>query len=126
MVNNSVYMNELSTLNANIITIINKLKNQNKRGVIDSIHKQLVKTTSMQDLTKEDLLNKVHDLETKGKIVNKRNRNKDTFHVNKNKVDAFADIIAKTLIIFHDSFFGTPNIDQTDSQSFSNPFSRKF
>ena len=69
MVNNSVYTNELDTLNANIITIINKLKNQNKRADIDNIHEQLVKTT--KDLTKEDLVKKVHDLETEGKIVNK-------------------------------------------------------
>ena len=119
MVNNSVYTNELSTLNANIITIIYKLKNQNKRADIDSILKQLVKTTSMQVLTKEDL-------ETKGKIVNKLNRNKDSFHVRKDIVDRFAEnIIEKTPIIFHDSFFETPNVNQTDSQSFSNSFSRE-
>ena len=40
-------MQILNTLNANIITIINKLKNQKKRADIDSIHKQLVKTISM-------------------------------------------------------------------------------
>ena len=126
MVNNSVYTNELNTLNANIIAIINKLKNQNKRVDVDSIHKQLVKTTSMQDLTKEDLLKKVHDLETEGKIVNKLNRNKDSFHVSKDIVDAFAEnIIEKTPTIFHDSFFETPNINQTDSQSFSNSFIRE-
>ena len=34
-------------------------------------------------------------------------------------------MIEKTTIIFHDSFFGTPNINQTDSQSFSNSFSRE-
>ena len=34
---NEWYTNELNTLNANIITIINKLKNQNKRVDIDSI-----------------------------------------------------------------------------------------
>ena len=119
MVNNSVYTNELSTLNANIITIIYKLKNQNKRADIDSILKQLVKTTSMQVLTKEDL-------ETKGKIVNKLNRNKDSFHVRKDIVDGFAEnIIEKTPIIFHDSFFETPNVNQTDSQSFSSSFSRE-
>ena len=126
MVNNRVYTNELNTLNANIITIINKLKNQNRRADIVSIHKQLVKTTSMQDLTEEDLLKKIHDLETEGKILNKLNRNKDSFHVSKDIVDAFAEnIIEKTPTIFHDSFFETPNINQTDSQSFSNPFSRK-
>ena len=119
MVNNSVYTNELSALNANIITIIYKLKNQNKRADIDSILKQLVKTTSMQVLTKEDL-------ETEEKIVNKLNRNKDSFHVRKDIVDGFAEnIIEKTPIIFHDSFFETPNVNQTDSQSFSNSFSRE-
>ena len=53
MADNSVYANELNTSNANIIAIINKLKNQNKRADIDSIHKQLVKTISMQDLIKK-------------------------------------------------------------------------
>ena len=126
IVTNSVYANDLNTLNANIITTINKLKNQNKRADIDSIQKQLVKTTSMQDLTKEDLLKKVHDLKTEGKIVNKLNRNKDSFHVSKDIVDAFSEnIIEKTPIIFHDSFFETPKVNQTDSQRFSNSFSRE-
>ena len=92
MVDNSLYTNDLNILNANIITTINKLKNQNKRADIDSIQKQLVKTTSMQDLTKEDLLKKVHDLKTEEKIVNKLNRNKDSFHVSEDIVDAFSKI----------------------------------
>ena len=80
----------------------------------------------MQDHTKKDLLKKVHDFETDGKIVNKLNRNKDAFHVRKDIVDSFAEnIIEKTSIIFHDSFFETPNVNQTDSQSFSNSFSRE-
>ena len=80
----------------------------------------------MQDLTKEDLLKKVHDLETEGKIVNKLNRNKGSFHVKKDIVDGFAEnVIEKTPRIFHDSFFETPNVNQTDSQSFSNSFSRE-
>ena len=37
----------------------------------------------MQDLTKEDHLKKVHDLETEEKIVNKLNRDKKSFHVSK-------------------------------------------
>ena len=77
------------------------------------------------DLTKENLFKKVHDLETKGKVVNKLNRNKDSFHVRKDIVDGFAEnIIEKTPIIFHDSFFETSNVNQSDSQSFSNSFSR--
>lgn len=61
-------MNEFNTLNANIITIINKLKNQNKRADIDNTQKQLIRTNTMQDLTKEDLLKKKHKLETEGKL----------------------------------------------------------
>ena len=61
-------MNEFNTLNANIITIINKLKNQNKRADIDNTQKQLIRTNTMQDLTKEDLLKKKHELETEGKL----------------------------------------------------------
>ena len=52
----------------------------------------------MQDLTKEDLLKKVHDLETEGKIVNKLNRNKDSFHVSKDIVDAFAESITNHIL----------------------------
>ena len=43
-------------LNYNITAIINELRDQNKRGDIVSINKQLIKTESMQDLTKEDIL----------------------------------------------------------------------
>ena len=73
MVNTNAYRNERNTSNANIFAIINKLKNQNKWADIDSIHKQLTKTNSMQDLTREGLLKKEHDLETEGKILNKLN-----------------------------------------------------
>ena len=121
MVNKSVYGNELNTLNAKIIAIINKLKNQNKRADIDSKHKQLIKTNSMQDITVENFLKKVHDLETEGKIVNNLQRKKDPFHVSKYIVDAFAEnILEKTPIRFHDSSFERPTINQTNSQSFSN------
>ena len=68
MVNNSLYMNELNTLNTNIIAIINKLKNQNMRVDIDSIHKQLVKTDIMQDLAKEDLFKKCMTLKLREKL----------------------------------------------------------
>ena len=69
-------------------------------------------------------MKKVHDLETEGKVVNKSNRNKDSFHVSKDIIDTFAkNIIEKTTIIFHSSFFA--NVNQTDSQSVSNWFSRE-
>ena len=64
-------------------------------------------------------MKKVHDLETEGKVVNESNRNKDSFHASKDIIDTFAkNIIEKTTIIFHSSFFA--NVNQTDSQSVSN------
>ena len=86
MVSNSTSTNALNTLNASIMAIINKLKNQSEQANIDSIHKQLVRTNSMQDLTKEDLVKKVLDLETEKKTVKRFNRNKDSFHVSKDIV----------------------------------------
>ena len=105
-------------LNASIIAIINKLKNQKKQADIDIINKQLVKTNSIQYLTKEDLLKKAHDLETEGKT--------DSFHVSKDIVEGFPkNILENTQIRFHDSSFDTPTINQTDSQSLSNSSRRK-
>ena len=65
------------------------MKNQNRRADIDSIHKQLVKTHSItiENLTIEDLLKKVHGLETEGKI-----EVKIKVKLNKGIVDAFAEI----------------------------------
>ena len=105
-------------LNASIIPIINKLKNQKKQADIDIINKQLVKTNNIQYLTKEDLLKKAHDLETEGKI--------DSFHVSKDIVEGFAkNILENTQIRFHESPFDTATINQTDSQSLSNSSIRK-
>ena len=67
MVNNSVYTNELNALNANIITIINKLKNQNKRADIDSIH-SLLKLLVCKTLLKKIFLRKYMTLKLKGKL----------------------------------------------------------
>ena len=106
MVNNSVYANDLNSLNTNIIAVINKLKNQNKQAHIEIIRKQLLKTNSMQDLTIENLLKKVHDLETEGKIVNKFNRNRESSHGSKDIVDAFAkNTVGKAPIRFCESSF---------------------
>ena len=121
MVNNSAYTNEINILNANIIAIINKLKNQNKHV---NIYWQLIKTNSMQDLTKKDLLKKVHHLETEGKIVKKHNQSKGSFHVSKDVADVFAEnTFEKIPMRFHDRFFETTTTNQSD---LSNSSCRKF
>ena len=69
MANNSASTNEVNTLNTNINTTVDKLKDQSKQADIDSIHKQLVKTNSKQDFIKEDIVKRVHDLETEKEVV---------------------------------------------------------
>ena len=69
MANNSASTNEVNTSNTNINTTVDKLKDQSKQADIDSIHKQLVKTNSKQDFIKEDIVKRVHDLETEKEVV---------------------------------------------------------
>ena len=106
MARNSSYTNEISTLNANIVAIINRLKSHDKRVYIASTLKQLTKRNNMQDLTKGDVLKKVHDLEVERKIVDKHNRKKDSFHVGKDIAAAIAqNILIETPIRFYDRSF---------------------
>lgn len=81
----------------------------------------------MQNLTKEGLLMKVHDLQTEEKIANKLKGIKGFFHISKDIVGTFAkNIFEKTPIEFHSSSFETPTINQADSLilSLSNSFCR--
>ena len=81
----------------------------------------------MEDHTKGDLIKKVHDLETEGKIVNKLKQNKNSFHVSRDIVDTFTkNILEKTPTRFHDRSFDIPTVNLTDSQSLSNSSCRKF
>ena len=85
------------------------------------MRRQCIKNNSVKDFAKEDLIKKIHDLETEVKVANKLNRNKDSFHVSKYIVDDFAENISeKVAIRFNDRFFGTSIINQTDSYSLSN------
>ena len=60
-------------------------------------------------------------------MVNKLNRNKISFHVSKNIVDAFVEnILEKTPITLHDSSFEMLTISQTDFRSLSNSLSREY
>ena len=61
----------------NIPTPINKLKKQSKRA--DTKH--CSKIASFQKISKETLVEKINNVMLKGRIKNKLNRTKDSFHL---------------------------------------------
>lgn len=75
-----------------IISIITKLKNQSKRADIDSIYNQLKKNP---DISKEHISKTINELLNDQKIINKVNRNKDSFYVNKEVVLSSQDTLMK-------------------------------
>ena len=61
------------------VDVITDLKRKHKRVDCESIHKEIVEMSS-----KEDLMNRINILLIDEKILNKRNRNLDSYYVNEN------------------------------------------
>ena len=75
--------------NTIFLTILH-IRKKNNRADIDSIYKQIVKTTDFKDVTKEFRDNRIDTLISNEKIINKRNRNADSYYVNTELVDTGA------------------------------------
>ena len=65
-----------------IFTIINDLKNKHKRADVESIHKEIAKKSDFKDVTKEDLEERINILLIDEKLLNKINRNLNSYSVN--------------------------------------------
>ena len=70
---------QLSALDSHIFSIIAKLKQQSKRPNIGSIHAHIIKTIDFEEITKGNLQERMNSLIFDGKIVNKSNRNRDSY-----------------------------------------------
>ena len=77
---------QLSALDSHIFVIITKLKQQSKRADIDSIHAHIIKTADFENIIKGDLQKRMNSLISDGKVVNKSNRNKDSYWINRDLV----------------------------------------
>ena len=62
---------QLAALNSNIFAIIAKLKWRLKRADINSIHVHIMKTVDFQNITKENLQERINNLISDGKDINK-------------------------------------------------------
>ena len=56
-----------------------QIRNKNIRADTDSIYKQIIKNINFEDVTNEFLDDRIHTLINDEKIINKRNRNADSF-----------------------------------------------
>ena len=68
------------------LTILRTRKNNNWAD-LDSIYKEIKKSLDLEDATKEILDDRIHTLINDGKIINKLNRNADSYYVNSELVD---------------------------------------
>ena len=84
-----------------IVDVITDLRRKHKRADCESIHKEIIKIADFSNISKEDLMNRINTLLIDEKILNKRNRNLDSYYVNENTSQIII-IFQKHLIIkFH-------------------------
>ena len=65
-----------------ILSIILEIRKNQNQADVDNTHKQIIKTADFDNITKEVLADRIHTLIINGKVVNKINRNYDSFYVN--------------------------------------------
>ena len=78
---------KIDNLDHNIFIIIKQLRNNNSRADADSIHKKLIKLFDFNDISREYLDDRIHTLINDDKIINKTNRNADSYYVNDDVID---------------------------------------
>ena len=67
-----------------IVDVITDLRRKHKRADCKSIHKEIVKLADFSNISKEGLMNRINTLLIDEKILNKRNRNLNSYYVNEN------------------------------------------
>ena len=102
---------QLSALDSHIFAVIAKLKQQSKRADIDSFHVHIIKTVDFKDITKGNLQNRMNRPISAGKVVNKSNRNKDSYWINLDLVDVTNE---STLNLSHTFLPNTPTAAHID------------
>ena len=84
-------------------------KNHNRANA-HSIHKQIIKTVDFENITEEFLGDRIQTLITDGKIINKMNRNADSYHVNEEDINTELLNLQNISPVIPDKSFYTPTI----------------
>ena len=78
-----------------VLSSTNDLKKNRKRADISSVHKEVIKTIEFNDITKEYLRERIDTLILDKKVINKLNRNLDSFSIS-NEISSGGDDIEPT------------------------------
>ena len=93
---------ELNALDHCIYTVINRIRGQNKRTDRNSVHKEITKTIDFEKISKSFLDDRINMLIQNDKIINKLNRNKDSFRIADNDFNSsITDVLPMTLSHFY-------------------------
>ena len=92
----------------NIFTVINDLQKKRKRPDIDSIHKKIIKSNGFKDTTKDDLQDRINILLINEKLINKINRNLNSYSVNEANTNTE---YGTSQVLSSNSYFANSNND---------------
>ena len=96
---------ELNALDHCIYSAINRIRGQNNRN---SVHKEIIKTIDFEKISKSFLDDRINMLIQNDKIINKLNRNKDSFRIADNDFNSsIIDVLPMTQNSL--SFLSTPS-----------------
>ena len=85
---------EFIKLDNTILYVIKTMINQHQQADIELIFDEVTKTIDFQHITKDSLNDRVNQLLQSNKLINKINRNKDSFFLNEDTIDmSVIDII---------------------------------
>ena len=79
-------VSEQSFLQQNIFEAITQIRSNNKRPDLKSIHSYLVRTEKLKELSEQYLQELILQLESDGKIVNKKFKGADSFFITETKL----------------------------------------
>ena len=88
---------ELNHLDHKIYSAIKQIRGQKNRADINSIHKDTVKTIDFEAISKEVLNERIEMLLQNDKIINRLNRNKNSYRLNESLLDSsMTDLLPST------------------------------
>ena len=87
MATTSIANINLTILDNKVFAIINHLMKQHNHANVDKIYNKLKKTINFENTSREHLHDRINELIIQGRIVNKPNRNDDSYLVNESIVD---------------------------------------
>ena len=89
---------ELNALDHSIFSAINRIRGQNKRADRNNVHKEIIKAK----ISKSFLDGRINMLIQNDKIINRLNRNKDSFRIVDNDFNSsITDVLPKTQNLPH-------------------------